>query len=191
MLRCRSIALLLATITMILGYAGAGLGMLGALALLFRRLLNTEYREFTVAGDYMNLLFFIVAMGVALIGQVATDPDFSRMQGFFAGLVTLGSYEPSMGISGIQAVGVVLFSLLMAYIPATHMAHFFTKWFMYHDIRWSDEPLERGGKIEAQVNEALRMKPTWAAPHIGADGKKNWVDIATSPGFPEEPEEDK
>jgi len=181
----------LGTIAMVLGYAGAGLALLGALALLARRFFNIEYREFTVPGDYMNLLFFVVAIGIALIGQVATDADFTRMQGFFAGLVTLGSYEPAVGISGIQAVGVVLLSLLMAYIPATHMAHFFTKWFMYHDIRWSDEPLKRGGKIEAQVNESVKLKPTWAAPHIGADGKKNWVDIATSPGFPEEPEEDK
>ena len=68
----------------------------------------------------------------------------------------------------------------MAYIPLTHMSHFFTKWFTYHHIRWSDEPNLPGGKIERQVTEALQYPVSWAAPHIRGDGKKNWVDVATA-----------
>ena len=77
----------------------------------------------------------------------------------------------------------------MAYIPLTHMSHFFTKWFMYHDIRWSDEPNIRGGRIERRVTEALHYPVSWSAPHIRGDGRKNWVDVATS-GVEEEKKEE-
>jgi len=85
-----------------------------------------------------------------------------------------------------MGVEVILLSLLVAYIPLTHMSHFFTKYFMYHDIRWGDEPLVVGGKLEAKMMTILGMKPTWAAPHIRGDGAKTWVDVATSTGTEEE-----
>ncbi len=76
---------------------------------------------------------------------------------------------------------VVMGSLLVAYIPLTHMSHFFTKWFMYHDIRWSDEPnVVRGGPIERKLLKSLNYPVSWSAAHIGGDGKKNWVDVATT-----------
>ena len=103
------------------------------------------------------------------------------------GLFVRGIALPAegLGFTTLMVAQVVLLSLLAAYVPLTHMSHFFTKWFMYHDIRWSDEPLVRGGKIEKQVLESLAFKPTWAAAHIQGDGKKTWVDIATSSGIDE------
>jgi nitrate reductase gamma subunit len=170
-------------ITPILGYAGLGLGLLGGLALLLRRLLNRSYREYTHTIDFFSLLFFIATFAVALGAQITADPDFSRMRAFFASLLPFGSSVPAenLGFTSLQVAEVVLLSLLAAWVPLTHMSHFFTKWFMYHQIRWSDEPLERGGKIERQVDRSLTYKPTWSAPHIRGDGTKTWVDIATSP----------
>jgi len=69
---------------------------------------------------------------------------------------------------------------LLAYIPLTHMSHFFTKWFMYHGIRWSDEPSFPRSKIEKRVQQVLNYPVSWSAPHIRGDGKKTWVDVATS-----------
>jgi type III secretion system FlhB-like substrate exporter len=34
--------------------------------------------------------------------------------------------------------------------------------------------------MESKMAAALNYRPTWAAPHIDADGKKNWAEIATS-----------
>jgi hypothetical protein len=79
-----------------------------------------------------------------------------------------------------MAAEIIMASLLVAYIPLTHMSHFFTKWFMYHDIRWSDEPNFRGSKIERQIAEVMKYPVSWSAPHIRGDGKKTWVDVATS-----------
>jgi hypothetical protein len=81
---------------------------------------------------------------------------------------------------GLISAEIILGSLLVAYIPLTHMSHFFTKWFTYHDIRWNDEPNLAGGKIEKKVGDALHYPVSWSAPHIRGDGKKTWVDVATA-----------
>jgi hypothetical protein len=49
---------------------------------------------------------------------------------------------------------------------------------MYHSIRWEDTPNVRGSRVEAEILNNLGFKPTWVAPHIGADGKKTWADLA-------------
>ena len=172
---------LLYHLTYVVGYAGMGLGLLGALALLIRRVSNEDYREYTKKADYFNLVFFIVALGVAIVAHATVDPTFTALREFFARMVTLDVAGAGAAIpSGLMALEIVLGSLLVAYIPLTHMSHFFTKYFMYHDIRWSDEPNFKGGKIEQKVNEALQYPVSWSAPHIRGDGKKNWVDVATS-----------
>lgn len=172
---------LLYHLTYVVGYAGLGMGLLGSLALLVRRAANEDYREYTKKADYFNLVFFIATIGVATVAHASVDPTFATLREFFAMLVTFDVAGAGASIpSGLLAAEIVLGSLLVAYIPLTHMSHFFTKYFMYHDIRWSDEPNFKGGKIEQKVNEALKYPVSWSAPHIRGDGKKNWVDVATS-----------
>jgi nitrate reductase gamma subunit len=166
-------------LTYIVGYAGIVVGLIGAVALLIRRLFNEDYREYTKTGDFFNLAFFVVTFAVALAAHTQADPYFAGLREHFAGLVTFGGYAGT-AVSGLTAVEITLVSLLLAYIPLTHMSHFFTKWFTYHHVRWSDEPNLTGGEIERQVNEALQYPVSWAAPHIRGDGKKTWADVATS-----------
>jgi nitrate reductase gamma subunit len=170
-------------LTYVVGYAGLLLGLVGAIALLARRTLEADYREYTKVGDYFNLVFFIVTFLVALAAHAIGDPDFAVLRAYCTQLVTFDFSSAGAGLvplPGLTAAEIVLGAVLVAYIPLTHMSHFFTKWFMYHDIRWSDEPNLVGGKIEQQVNEALQYPVSWSAPHIRGDGKKNWVDVATS-----------
>jgi len=176
-------------VTYVVGYAGLGLGLIGAVALLATRTFDVDYREYTKKADYFNLAFFAVTFAVAIAGHALADPHFAQLRAFFARLVTFDFFaaSPSASATGLIAVEIVLASLLLAYIPLTHMSHFFTKWFMYHDIRWSDEPNRPGGKIEQQVAALLQYPVSWSAPHIRGDGKKNWVDVATS-GVEEEDE---
>jgi nitrate reductase gamma subunit len=171
-------------LTYLVGYAGLGLGLLGATALLARRTFNPDYREYTKKADFFNLAFFVLTLAVALAAQLLADPDFGGMRAYFSRLVTLNLVPADARFApptGLAAVEIVLASLLLAYIPLTHMSHFFTKWFMYHDIRWNDEPNRVGGEIERQVAAALNYPVTWSAPHIRGDGKKTWADIATGP----------
>jgi nitrate reductase gamma subunit len=170
-------------LTYVVGYAGLGLGLLGAAALLIRRALNPDYREYAKPADYFNLGFFVVTLAAALVAQAVADPDFSGLRAYFARLATLDFSAADVRFpwpAGLVALEIVLASLLLAYIPLTHMSHFFTKWFMYHDIRWNDEPNLPGGKMEKKVAEALQYPVSWSAPHIRGDGKKTWADVATS-----------
>lgn len=176
-------------LTYLAGYAGLGLGLIGAVALLARRTLDEDYREYTRKADFFNLGFFVVTFLVALAAHLLADPDFAALRDYFTRLLTLNlSSVELVSPSGLVALEIVLASLLLAYIPLTHMSHFFAKWFTYHHVRWSDEPNLRGGKIERQVNEALKYPVSWSASHIRGDGKKNWVDVAIA-GVEEENEE--
>jgi len=91
---------------------------------------------------------------------------------------------------GSRAVSLefALFSLLMAYVPLTHMSHFVAKYFFYHKIRWEDEPNLDNPAMEAKINEALGFPVSWAAPHIKGDGKKTWADVVTADVTAEEEE---
>jgi len=164
-----------------LGYAGMVLGLVGSLGLLARRLGDREIKDYTTGADIFNLLFFIVAFGCALVTAVVVDPDFAIISGFVTNLVT-GKLEalPGSGVElALPAATIVLLSLLLAYIPLTHMSHFVGKYFAYHSIRWNDTPNLAGGPEEKKIHAVLTQPVSWAAPHVRSDGKKNWVEVAT------------
>jgi nitrate reductase gamma subunit len=170
-------------VTYVVGYAGLGLGLLGALLLLYVRVFDPDYSEFTAKGDYFNLAFFVVVLAVALAAHLAGDRMFAGMRSYVQSLATFNLVFSGFWMDWKSALGlaeIVLASLLLAYIPLTHMSHFFTKWFMYHDIRWSDEPNLKGGKIEKEIGKALQYPVSWSAKHIRGDGKITWAEVATS-----------
>jgi nitrate reductase gamma subunit len=70
-------------------------------------------------------------------------------------------------------------SFLIAYIPLTHMSHFFMKYFLYHDIRWGDEPNVNNPKTESKINVVLNYNVSWSAPHIAGHGRNTWAEVAT------------
>jgi nitrate reductase gamma subunit len=166
---------------LVAGVGGLVLGILGALGLLQRRLGDPALKDFTTSADIFNLVFFVVAFGVALANFAIVDRDFSKATAFCQGLIT-ADFE---GFSGtglelyLPLAAVVLLSLLTVYIPLTHMSHFVGKYFAYHTIRWNDEPNLQGGKEEATINALLGQKITWSAEHIQGGGEKSWVDVAT------------
>jgi hypothetical protein len=80
----------------------------------------------------------------------------------------------------LLASGLLLGSVLLAYIPLTHMSHFIAKYFTYHSIRWDDAPNRGEAKLAAKIAECLSYRPTWAAAHMGADGTRTWAEIATT-----------
>lgn len=167
-----------------LGGAGLVLGIIGAIGLFMRRR-GRSLRDYTAPADLFNLLFFIVAFGVALATFIGFDRKFALVTEFVTNLVTF-NLAP-LAVSGTGALllllSVVLLSLLTAYIPTTHMSHFVGKYFAYHSIRWKDDPNLQGGKEEKVIEELLNRPISWSASHIGGDGKKTWLEAAT-----EEPE---
>ena len=166
------------------GGAGLILGIIGALGLFARRR-GRSLRDYTAPADLFNLLFFIVAFGVALVTFLGFDRQFALVSGFVANLVTFNLAPLAAGGTAALMVllSAVLLTLLTAYIPTTHMSHFIGKYFAYHSIRWKDDPNLKGGKEEKVIEELLNRPISWSAPHIRGDGKKTWLEAAT-----EEPE---
>jgi nitrate reductase gamma subunit len=157
------------------GFIGTILTLVGATALLFRRTRSRELKNYTTAGDIFNLLFFIVTFALLGVGY-ALRPAGASVTRLGRGLVTL---DASASLGPVFGLGLVLAAALAAYIPFTHMAHFIAKYFTYHAVRWDDRPNLRGGSLESRIAEYLTYRPTWAAAHVGADGKKNWAEIVT------------
>lgn len=159
------------------GAVGVLLAMAGALLLLHRRLTDPVLKIYTTPGDIFNLLFFLVAFGVLAAGYLVKGPGFPGVRGLAEGLLR---GDLSLPIPPLFGAGLILSGLLAAYIPLTHMSHFVGKYFTYHSVRWEDHPNRPGGAIEKKLAEYLTYRPTWASPHVTADGKRTWADVATT-----------
>jgi len=169
-----ALAILFVTIPSILGPIGFGVTILGCVLLLHRRLTNEGMRNYSSPGHYFNLIAFVVAMALALASWQTFDPTFANLRGFLAGLFTfkLGAID-----NPLFAAQLVVGFALMAYIPLTHMAHFFMKYFLYHDIRWGDTP-NNEGEYSARIATVLSYPVAWSAAHVHGTGN-NWAEVAT------------
>jgi nitrate reductase gamma subunit len=163
-------------VSAILGPVAFGLSLLGGLGLLLRRLNDRGLRNYSSPEHYFNIILFLATMGVAMITWASVDQTFEMARGFIAGLITFDLKDPGSSLFLLQ---VVLAVCTLAYIPFTHMSHFFMKYFLYHDIRWEDKPNVNAPEINEQLGEVLGYEPTWSASHIAIPGKKTWADIAT------------
>jgi len=150
-------------VTVICGYAAMILAGFGALGLFFWRLSDSNQRPYNAPVEYLNLLFFDVVIAIALIAHLTADPGFAGLRAYMQSLITVSS-APAM--SAMLTTEIVLGSLLIMYIPLGRMSHFVAKYFLYHSVRWNDEPNPRGSKIEARIAQLLQQKVGWAGPHI-------------------------
>jgi len=162
-------------VSAILGPVAFGLSLLGGLGLLLRRLADTGLRKYSAPEHFFNLILFLVTLCVAMITWASVDPTFEMARGFVAGLI---SFNLAQMDSSLFLLQVVLAAVTMAYIPFTHMSHFFMKYFLYHDIRWEDKPNVNAPEINEQIGQVLGFAPAWSASHIAIPGKKTWADIA-------------
>jgi nitrate reductase gamma subunit len=167
---------LLIGVSSVLGPIAFGLSLIGAIGLLRRRLREPDLRNYSAPEHFFNLALFIATLGVAILTWALVDPSFEMARGFIAGLLTLDLKPVESSLFLLQ---VVLAALTLAYIPFTHMSHFFMKYFLYHDIRWEDKPNIDAPEINQQIGEVLGYQPTWSASHIAIPGKKTWAEIAT------------
>jgi nitrate reductase gamma subunit len=166
----------LASATKVVGVTGFILLGVGALALLVRRLRDPVLRENSSGADFLNLALFLAHAVLGLLAFALVDRDYLFLRGFVRAVLTL---RAPGALPALVAAEVVLGCALIAYVPLTHMSHFFTKWFMYHRVRWDDEPNPVGSKIEASVRQQLGQKVGWNGPHIRGSGEKTWGQVAT------------
>ncbi|MFH1756672.1 MAG: respiratory nitrate reductase subunit gamma [Pseudomonadota bacterium] len=169
-------------LTILVGFVGLTMGTVGGIGLIYRRVFDPALKSYSSFADYFNLAFLFLFMVAGLLAWLFHDHGFDGARAYIYSLLTFGG-QPEGYTSSRSFLGkgtIMIASLVMAYIPMTHMSHMFMKYFMYHFVRWDDKPNLKGSRIEASILKNLGFKPTWAAGHIGADGEKTWVDIATS-----------
>ncbi|MBI4863528.1 MAG: respiratory nitrate reductase subunit gamma [Candidatus Riflebacteria bacterium] len=163
----------LARMLAILGYC---LGCLGTAGLLYMRLADPKLSAFTTPATCFNLLFLFLVFSTgaySVFGLADFTGELAKlMKAFF-------TIDTTVALPAAARIHVVAAAAFLVYLPFTHMLHFLAKYFTYHEIRWNDEPMTAGSAMEAEVKALLSQPVEWAAPHIGADGKKNWVDVAT------------
>jgi nitrate reductase gamma subunit len=158
------------------GVAGTCLTLVGAGGLLHRRLTDPALRPSTTAGDLANLVFFLVALGLTGVGYVIRPSGAAGPVAILRGLLT---WDQSLRVPGLLGIGLIASSLLVAYIPLTHMSHFVAKYFTYHQVRWDDATSHANPSLQARMAEYLTYRPTWSAPHVMADGRRTWGELAS------------
>jgi len=156
--------------------AGCAIGTLGSIGLFFKRMTDREMSVSSTFGTYLNIVF-IGAIFVSGLVMFAGGNAIDSLLKFYHSMVTFQPVDSTLGTA--FSVHAAISALFLLYLPFTHMTHFFMKYFTYHEIRWEDTPNKRGSALEKKINEQLAYPVSWAAKHLNADGKKNWVDIAT------------
>ena len=151
-------------LTRIVGFAGLSLATIGSIGLLGRRLFDSGLRDYTSGAAIFNLVFFVAVFGVTWLTFLFADPTFEGTRAYVQSLLIFDLHAP-VG-STLLGLDILLAVVLIAYIPMTHMSHFFIKWFTYHRIRWDDEPNLGSGSIEKKIFKQVQHPVTWAAPPI-------------------------
>lgn len=166
----------LSALTNFFGPVGFILAICGAVGLLFKRLTDDSLKKYSSPEHYFNLVLFIVTIGLATLTWLFVDPTFSMTQKFIKDLITFNFAAID---SRLFVAEIYLGVLTIAYIPLTHMSHFFMKYFLYHDIRWGDEPNINTPETDAKIGIVLNYPVSWSASHIAGHGKETWAEVAT------------
>jgi nitrate reductase gamma subunit len=170
----------------ILGICGVILSIVGAVGLIYRRLTDDGLREYTSFDHYFNLGWFLVVMVLTLLSWFTNGRSFAQFQTYAAGVIR---FNITQELALSTALPAILGAALVAYIPWTHMAHFFMKYYLYHDIRWGDEAMTGAPRTERKLQSVLNYRPTWSAAHINGGGRKTWAELATQNPTRELPKE--
>ncbi len=163
-------------IASVLGPLGFILCLAGAVGLFLKRINDPALRNYSSLSHYFNLAVFALVSVLGLLTWLVVDPGLQMTSTVMANLLS-GNFQavPSALLGSTLALG----CLLLAYIPLTHMSHFFMKYFLYHDIRWGDESRFERKDVDKKLQVVLNYPVKWSAPHISGDGSRTWADIAT------------
>ena len=161
-------------LTLIAGVAGFGLGCLGSIGVLTRRLVDSDLRLFASAKNYFSYVFYFAVFLSGMVAWGFFDTTFADYRVFYHSVFTF----EDIAVDAALISHAVLFALFLFYMPSTQAMHYATKFFSYFAIRWNDAPNLRGSEVEKKIEELLSQPVTWSAPHI--QGRGNWADVATS-----------
>ncbi|MDR1490538.1 MAG: nitrate reductase [Desulfovibrio sp.] len=157
------------------------LGFLGLIAggagLLHRRLSQPDLKRYSTREHFINLCAFILLGLIGLLTWLGNPSFFVMARDFTVSMITF-SFAPMD--SFLFSFYITFGFIMAAYVPMTHMGHFFMKYFLYHDIRWADQPTQDNPATQKKIGIVLGFPVSWKASHIQGDGKKTWAEVATT-----------
>jgi nitrate reductase gamma subunit len=152
-------------------------GFFGSVRMFFFRVVDKNLSLYATPSHYYNIIFIGLIFLTGIL-WLLMDRDFLPQQiSYYTSIMTFSTFPV---LPFIGKLHILLFLLFLIYMPFTHMTHMVNKYFMYHSVRWEDAPNLNGGKMQEKISKLLNQTVTWSAPHIGADGMKNWIAIASS-----------
>lgn len=153
---------LLYYLTIFTGLVGFIITTFGAASLLLRRIFDPILKKYTTPQEYFNLILLVA---VLVSGIIVWSPDltFGTARQITADAITL-SIVPNTAL----LIHLLLWEVMMVYIPISKMGHYVGKYFTFHKILWENEPNVAGSNIENRLKAETRTRPTtkWSAPHM-------------------------
>jgi nitrate reductase gamma subunit len=127
--------------------AGAGfiVGGLGGLGLLAARLTDRRLKGYTPPITIFNLVLLLALFATGAWALFGSDAFAAEVSGYVKALATA---DRSVQVSGVLAAHVIVALVFLAWLPFTQMMHFVAKYFTYHQVRWNDQPMTRGSRME-------------------------------------------
>jgi nitrate reductase gamma subunit len=163
------------TLCNITGYMGLALTFIGSIGLIIQRMTDKKFKFYNTPMDFINLFSILILVISVFLTLIISNPSFLMSKEFVRNLLTFNFIEIP---DTLFVIHIVLISLFLLYFPITRMMHLFAKYFLYHNVRWEDEPNIKGGKLEKRIKEALNFGVSWSAPHI--ETGKTWAEVATT-----------
>jgi len=159
----------------IAGYAGLALTFVGTIGLIVHRTTDKKFKFYNTPMEFINLFFVLILVISVFLTLIFSNSSFTMSKEFVRNLLIFDFVAIP---DALFVTHVILISLFLLYFPITRMMHLFAKYFLYHNVKWEDEPNVKGGKLEKKVKEALNFGVSWSAPHIQAG--KTWAEVATT-----------
>jgi nitrate reductase gamma subunit len=147
-------------IATVFAFAGYILGIIGSLGLIIKRIVDSNLKPFTTLSRYFNLVF-LAAVFISGLCSLLILPDFSYQLGVY--LQKTFTLDMSLLVPVSLSVHIIISLLFFLYLPTTDMAHFFTKYFLYEEVRWNDKPVDEN--MESELNSLLTQQSEWSAEH--------------------------
>ncbi|MFA6571047.1 MAG: hypothetical protein WCT77_07395, partial [Bacteroidota bacterium] len=117
----------------IIEWTAAILGTLGAIRLLFSRIVDGKLRKYSTVSHYFNILLIGAIYLTDLLWLLSDKMYWINVWTIVNSLITFTALQhiPLIGV-----INIMLIMFFLIYLPFTHMTHFFTKYFTYHKVRW-------------------------------------------------------
>ncbi len=154
-------------------------GSFGSVGMFIKRMADRNLRAYASPINYFNYLFLLAVFMSGLCAWYFGDSTFGDYRGFWKGLITFNFKNVEL----LSAIHIILFSLLLIYLPFTRSMHYITRFFAFLWVNWDDDPNLKGSEIEKNAQKWLEQPVSWSAAHIQSGEK--WTDLALEATLPE------